>query len=93
MRLPDVNAPCPVNQRCPAAPAVWPLGEYVYQAKNTTGEIGLTSNTNPCPDVAGSNQFPESAKSPFVVAAVPVVHVTLGVMRDSGIVPLRPLPS
>src|SRR6185437_2819616 len=92
-RLPTMYGADPVNQRWPAAPAACPEGAYVYHAKNTIGDSGFTSNTKPCPEVAGANQLPDSAKSAFCAGAPPTTHVTLGVMRVIGMTPARPLPS
>ena len=82
---------CPVYQRCPAAPA--PLGTYVYQAKKSAFEFGLTSTVIPYPEVAGSYQFPEKPKSAFVGRALVVEHVTFCVRRVNGMLPVRPEPS
>ena len=80
-------------QRCPAAPAAVPFGMYVYQAAKNAPEFGLTSTVNPCPDVAGSYQFPDRAKSALVGCGVVVEQVTFCVRRVNGIVPVRPVPS
>ena len=86
-------AGCAVYQRCPAAPALAPLGAYVYQAANTVPEFGLTSTVNPWPDVAAAYQFPDKAKSAFVGCEVAVEQVTFCVRRVSAMVPARPVPS
>ena len=93
VRAPTEYVAWPVYQRCPDAPDDCPFGAYVYQAKKITGEFGLTSKKNPCPDVDASNQLPEKLKSPLVGRALDVEHVTLGVMRVSGMTPERPEPS
>jgi hypothetical protein len=65
----------------------------VYQAKNKMPASGFTSTVMPWPDVAGSNQLPDSAKSAFV-AGVPLgSQVTFGVSRVSAIEPDRFVPS
>jgi len=47
----------------------------------------------PCPEVAGPNQLPDSAKSAFVGRALPASQVTFCVRRLSFIEPVRPEPS
>src|SRR4051794_9038120 len=46
-RMPRENAPWPVYQRCPAAAAPAPPGAYVYHARNSVDDPGLTSTVNP----------------------------------------------
>ena len=88
-----VGVGCAVYQRCPAAPALAPFGAYVYQAAKIVPEVGLTSTVKPWPEVAGSNQFPERAKSALVGRALDVEQVTFCVSRVNGMVPVRPVPS
>src|SRR5271169_949342 len=92
-RIPAVKVACAVYQRCPAAPAIAPIGSYVYQAANSAPESGLTSTVKPWPDVVGSYQFPEWAKSVLVGNGVVVAQVTFCVRRVNGMFPVRPEPS
>ena len=91
--MPGVKPAWPVYQRCPAAPRFTPPGAYVYHAKNSVLELGLTSTVMPCPEVAGSYQFPDSAKSALVDDVPLVAHVWFCVRRVSGMFPDRPEPS
>ena len=50
----------------------------MYQAKKSVRAAGLSSTNKPCPDVAGAYQFPESAKSEFVVRVGFREHATFG---------------
>ena len=45
--MPGVNVPWAVYQRWPAAPALAPVGAYVYHAMKSVAEPGLTAIVNP----------------------------------------------
>ena len=80
----------PALPRSPGTRAVWHIG---VPGRKRVLELGLTSTVKPCPEVAGSYQLPERAKSALVGCGVAAEQVTFCVRRVSGMIPVRPVPS